>query len=57
VEGLGDIRYAQMMTFTTLMLFQIINVFCARSIVTLVAVTGCRRTTPLERDEARLQEA
>jgi Ca2+-transporting ATPase len=31
VEGTGDMRYAQTMTFTTLMLFQIFNVFNARS--------------------------
>jgi Ca2+-transporting ATPase len=31
VEGSGDLRYAQTMGFTTLMLFQIFNVFNARS--------------------------
>jgi Ca2+-transporting ATPase len=31
VEGRGDLRYAQTMAFTTLMLFQIVNVFNARS--------------------------
>ena len=31
VEGAGDMRYAQTMTFTTLMLFQLFNVFNARS--------------------------
>ncbi len=31
VEGNGDLRYAQTMAFTTLMLFQIFNVFNARS--------------------------
>jgi Ca2+-transporting ATPase len=31
VEGTGNMRYAQTMTFTTLMLFQIFNVFNARS--------------------------
>jgi Ca2+-transporting ATPase len=31
VEGSGDLRYAQTMAFTTLMLFQIFNVFSARS--------------------------
>ena len=31
VEGSGDVRYAQTMAFTTLMLFQIFNVFNARS--------------------------
>jgi Ca2+-transporting ATPase len=31
VEGSGDLRYAQTMAFTTLMLFQIFNVFNARS--------------------------
>ena len=31
VEGSGDLRYAQTMTFTTLMLFQIFNVVNARS--------------------------
>jgi Ca2+-transporting ATPase len=31
VDGSGDVRYAQTMTFTTLMLFQIFNVFNARS--------------------------
>jgi len=31
IEGSGDMRYAQTMTFTTLMLFQIFNVFNARS--------------------------
>jgi Ca2+-transporting ATPase len=31
VEGTGDLRYAQTMAFTTLMLFQIFNVFNARS--------------------------
>jgi P-type Ca2+ transporter type 2C len=31
VAGTGDLRYAQTMAFTTLMLFQIFNVFNARS--------------------------
>ena len=31
VEGPGDLRYAQTMAFTTLMLFQMFNVFNARS--------------------------
>ena len=31
IEGSGDMRYAQTMTFTTLVLFQIFNVFNARS--------------------------
>jgi Ca2+-transporting ATPase len=31
IEGTGDVRYAQTMAFTTLMLFQIMNVFNARS--------------------------
>ena len=31
VHGSGDLRYAQTMAFTTLMLFQIFNVFNARS--------------------------
>jgi P-type Ca2+ transporter type 2C len=31
VDGRGDLRYAQTMTFTTLMLFQMFNVFNARS--------------------------
>jgi Ca2+-transporting ATPase len=31
VEGSGDLRYAQTMAFTTLMLFQVFNVFNARS--------------------------
>jgi Ca2+-transporting ATPase len=31
IEGYGNMRYAQTMTFTTLMLFQIFNVFNARS--------------------------
>ncbi len=31
VEGSGDLRYAQTMAFTTLMLFQIVNVINARS--------------------------
>jgi Ca2+-transporting ATPase len=31
VEGSGDLRYAQTMTFTTLMLFQVFNVVNARS--------------------------
>jgi Ca2+-transporting ATPase len=31
IEGAGTIRYAQTMTFTTLMLFQLFNVFNARS--------------------------
>ncbi len=31
IEGSGSIRYAQTMTFTTLMLFQLFNVFNARS--------------------------
>jgi Ca2+-transporting ATPase len=31
VEGDGDMRYAQTMAFTTLMMFQIFNVFNARS--------------------------
>ena len=31
VEGAGDLRYAQTMTFTTLVLFQMFNVFNARS--------------------------
>ena len=31
VEGAGDLRYAQTMAFTTLMLFQIVNVVNARS--------------------------
>ena len=31
VEGLGDLRYAQTMAFTTLVLFQTFNVFNARS--------------------------
>jgi Ca2+-transporting ATPase len=31
VEGSGDLRYGQTMAFTTLMLFQIFNVFNARS--------------------------
>jgi P-type Ca2+ transporter type 2C len=31
VEGAGDLRYGQTMAFTTLMLFQIVNVVNARS--------------------------
>jgi P-type Ca2+ transporter type 2C len=31
IEGSGDLRYAQTMTFTTLVLFQVFNVFNARS--------------------------
>jgi Ca2+-transporting ATPase len=31
VEGSGDLRYAQTMTFTTLMLFQVFNLLNARS--------------------------
>jgi Ca2+-transporting ATPase len=31
IEGTGDMRYAQTMAFTTLMLFQLVNVFNARS--------------------------
>jgi Ca2+-transporting ATPase len=31
VEGSGSMRYAQTMTFTTLMMFQLVNVFNARS--------------------------
>ena len=31
IEGFGSIRYAQTMAFTTLMMFQLINVFNARS--------------------------
>jgi Ca2+-transporting ATPase len=31
IEGTGDIRYAQTMAFTTLMMFQLFNVFNARS--------------------------
>ena len=31
VEGSGDVRYAQTMAFTTLMMFQLFNVFNARS--------------------------
>ena len=31
VAGTGDLRYAQTMAFTTLMLFQLFNVFNARS--------------------------
>lgn len=31
VNGTGDLRYAQTMAFTTLMLFQLVNVFNARS--------------------------
>jgi Ca2+-transporting ATPase len=31
IEGTGDLRYAQTMAFTTLMLFQLFNVFNARS--------------------------
>jgi Ca2+-transporting ATPase len=31
VEGRGDLRYAQTMAFTTLVLFQLFNVFNARS--------------------------
>ena len=31
IEGSGTIRYAQTMAFTTLMLFQLFNVFNARS--------------------------
>ena len=31
IEGAGDLRYAQTMAFTTLILFQIFNVFNARS--------------------------
>ena len=31
ITGLGDLRYAQTMAFTTLMLFQLFNVFNARS--------------------------
>ena len=31
VPGAGDLRYAQTMAFTTLMLFQLFNVFNARS--------------------------
>ena len=32
IEGSGNMRYAQTMTFTTLMLFQMFNVFNARSV-------------------------
>ena len=31
IEGSGNMRYAQTMAFTTLMLFQLFNVFNARS--------------------------
>ena len=31
IEGSGDLRYAQTMAFTTLMMFQLFNVFNARS--------------------------
>ncbi|MEX0611443.1 MAG: cation-translocating P-type ATPase [Pirellulales bacterium] len=31
IEGTGDLRYAQTMAFTTLMMFQVFNVFNARS--------------------------
>ena len=31
IEGSGDLRYGQTMAFTTLMLFQVFNVFNARS--------------------------
>ena len=31
IEGTGDLRHAQTMAFTTLMAFQIFNVFNARS--------------------------
>jgi Ca2+-transporting ATPase len=31
IDGTGDMRYAQTMAFTTLMLFQLVNVFNARS--------------------------
>jgi P-type Ca2+ transporter type 2C len=31
INGSGDLRYAQTMAFTTLMLFQLVNVFNARS--------------------------
>jgi len=31
IDGAGDLRYAQTMAFTTLMLFQIVNVVNARS--------------------------
>ena len=31
IEGSGDMRYAQTMAFTTLMMFQLFNVFNARS--------------------------
>jgi Ca2+-transporting ATPase len=31
IEGAGDLRYAQTMVFTTLVLFQLFNVFNARS--------------------------
>jgi Ca2+-transporting ATPase len=32
IEGAGSMRYAQTMTFTTLMMFQLFNVFNARSV-------------------------
>ena len=46
IEGSGDMRYAQTMAFTTLMLFQLFNVFNARSdersaFVGLFSNTGC----------------
>ena len=48
VDGSGDLRYAQTMAFTTLMLFQIFNVLNARSdersaFVRLFTNTGCGR--------------
>ena len=51
VEGSGDLRYAQTMAFTTLMLFQIFNVFNARSdersaFVQLFTNAGCGRRSP-----------
>ena len=58
VEGSGDLRYAQTMAFTTLVLFQMFNVLNARSdersafvapVHEPLAVDGARRVTSCSR--------
>ena len=52
VEGSGDLRYAQTMAFTTLMLFQLFNVFNARSDERQRVRRACSRTAGCGRRSA-----
>ena len=53
IEGTGDLRYAQTMAFTTLMLFQLFNVFNARSDERSAFVAPVHQPLAVGRDRRR----